>query len=187
MSLPINPIAAILVANGQGEIAVSNPKRKAVSAGAVLLSNNVCNHSIELYFNKVRTFSATPFLKVAGAVLALAKAYSVRFSYVSLPAFHLLMKSEDHVTSYFSAIAFVLRFGNVDSSENECSVFQFVSKFCLYRFFGVLFYCHAGSASLFAMKIQHLHTVFLFLWLGLLHISRSTLLCPMLLQAVIRS
>ena len=105
MSLPINPIAAILVANGQGETAVSNPKRKAVSAGAVLLSNNVCNHSIELYFNKVRTFSATPFLKVAGAVLALAKAYSVRFSYVSLPAFHLLMKSEDHVTSYFSAIA----------------------------------------------------------------------------------
>lgn len=105
MSLPINPIAAILVANGQGEIAVSNPKRKAISAGAVLLSNNVCNHSIELYFNKVRTFSATPFLKVAGAVLALAKAYSVRFSYVSLPAFHLLMKSEDHVTSYFSAIA----------------------------------------------------------------------------------
>lgn len=37
MSLPINPIAAILVANGQGETAVSNPKRKAVSAGAVLL------------------------------------------------------------------------------------------------------------------------------------------------------
>ena len=62
MSLPINPIAAILVANGQGEIAVSNPKRKAVSAGAVLLSNNVCNHSIELYFNKVGNWNVLEFL-----------------------------------------------------------------------------------------------------------------------------
>lgn len=48
--MPINPIAAILVANGQGETAVSNPRRKAVKAGVVLLSNNVCNHSIDTLF-----------------------------------------------------------------------------------------------------------------------------------------
>ena len=90
MSLPINPIAAILVANGQGEIAVSNPKRKAISAGAVLLSNNVCNHSIELYFNKVRTFSATPFLKVAVTFPVLAKPHFCSCFFVLLPAFLLL-------------------------------------------------------------------------------------------------
>ena len=104
MSLPINPIAAILVANGQGEIAVSNPKRKAISAGAVLLSNNVCNHSIELYFNKVRTFSATPFLKVAGAGFALGKTYLVRFFLVFFSAFPFLVESGEHVTSYFSSV-----------------------------------------------------------------------------------
>ena len=99
MSLPINPIAAILVANGQGEIAVSNPKRKAISAGAVLLSNNVCNHSIELYFNKVRTFSATPFLKVAGAGFGVVKTSLVRFFYVFFSAFPFLVEKEDHVKS----------------------------------------------------------------------------------------
>ena len=111
MSLPINPIAAILVANGQGEIAVSNPKRKAVSAGAVLLSNNVCNHSIELYFNKVRTFSATPFLKVAEGRLVLAKTYLVGFLFCSFAAFLLLVKKGEHVNSYFFVVVSVFGSG----------------------------------------------------------------------------
>ena len=41
-------MAAISVASGQGEIAVNRPKRKAVRTGVVLLSSNVCNHSIAL-------------------------------------------------------------------------------------------------------------------------------------------
>ena len=39
-------MAAILVANGQGESAVSKPSKNAVTAGVVELSNNDCNHSI---------------------------------------------------------------------------------------------------------------------------------------------
>lgn len=43
-------MAAMFVAKGQGDRAVNNPKRNAVSTGMVLLSSNVCNHSIR-YFN----------------------------------------------------------------------------------------------------------------------------------------
>lgn len=46
MSLLMNPIAAMFVAKGHGDIAVSNPNMNAVKAGVVLLSNKVCNHSI---------------------------------------------------------------------------------------------------------------------------------------------
>ena len=41
-------MAAIFVASGQGEMAVSRPNKKAVSTGVVLLWSNVCKHSISL-------------------------------------------------------------------------------------------------------------------------------------------
>ena len=49
MSFPINPMAAIFVASGQGDSAVSSPSKNAVRTGVELLSSNVCNQSIALY------------------------------------------------------------------------------------------------------------------------------------------
>jgi len=43
-------MAAILVANGHGDIAVSKPGKNAVITGTELLSNNDCSHSIKLIF-----------------------------------------------------------------------------------------------------------------------------------------
>ena len=105
MSFPIKPMAAILVARGQGEMAVSSPSRKAVKAGVVLLSNKDCNHSMDVYFSSCRIFCVTFALNVSGAERAFAKAYSVRFSVESLPFFHFVMKSEDHVISYLLVIS----------------------------------------------------------------------------------
>ena len=58
-------MAAIFVASGQGEIAVNRPNRKAVRTGVVLLSSNVCNHSID-YFNAWLIFSAILLLNASG-------------------------------------------------------------------------------------------------------------------------
>ena len=80
MSLLIKPIAAIFVANGQGDTAVSNPNRNAVSVGVVLLSNKVCSQSIYDYFKAVRILLFISLLNASGFLRALAKAYSVRFS-----------------------------------------------------------------------------------------------------------
>ena len=46
MSLPIKPIAVMLVASGQGLTAVSSPGRKAVMTGISLCSSRVCRYSM---------------------------------------------------------------------------------------------------------------------------------------------
>ena len=56
MSLLIKPIAVILVARGQGLIAVIKPSSNAVSHGIVLLSNRFVRNSIQLFDQQTINF-----------------------------------------------------------------------------------------------------------------------------------
>ena len=66
----------MLVANGQGESAVSSPSRNAVHTGVELLSNNVCNQSIASphYFNMSFMVFTSPSLNTSGDLRAFPKA-----------------------------------------------------------------------------------------------------------------
>lgn len=99
ISLPIKPIAVILVASGQGLTAVSRPRINAVSTGTSLLSSHVCRKSIAVYcLRPSLILSRTPFLNSSVFLRAFLKENSVMLPRCSLPPFQLLIKSDDHVT-----------------------------------------------------------------------------------------
>ena len=66
----------MLVANGQGESAVSSPSRNTVHTGVELLSNNVCSQSIAspYYFNMSFMVFTSPSLNTSGDLRAFPKA-----------------------------------------------------------------------------------------------------------------
>ncbi len=66
-------MAAILVANGQGESAVSSPSKSAVTAGVVELSNNDCNHSIALVIKHFYYSRRQTLLELIGSGTGIAK------------------------------------------------------------------------------------------------------------------
>ena len=96
----------MLVASGQGESAVSNPNKKAVRTGVVLLSNNVCNQFINpSYLSICLMVLIISALNLSGDVLAFPKAKAVMSFDVSLPFLCFTINKDDQVTLYFSAIA----------------------------------------------------------------------------------